>query len=426
MLVQPAAGTDTEDGQITDPAPWPVWPQSSPEIEEAALRVLRSGRWAISGMSTGGRSEERAFGDEFAAYLGVGHGVPVTNGSAALVVALEALRVGRGDEVLVPGVVWVACASAVARVGARPVLVDVDEATFCMSLEAAEAAITDHTRAILLVHLYSSIADLDAFTGLAARHGLALLEDCAQAHGATWRGRRVGSVGQISAFSFQNSKLLTAGEGGFVATSDPALADAAQQLRGDGRRWMTHSAPAGFPDLDEVGHRQGHNHCMSELQAAVLRASLGLLDAQNARRLRNALALEQALEDLDGVSVVRARDPRITQQTFYHLPVRIDPAAFAGASGEQVGGAVATEVSLYLEPVDPPLNAHPLYRPDRYARFSPAHRQWLDVAAVDLPAATRLSATCFTIPHHALLAPQHQVLQLAEALARVQRTLLTR
>lgn len=410
----------------TEPEHWPSWPQTSPEIEESVCRVLRSGRWAISGMNAGMHAEERVFGDEFASYLGVSHGVPVANGSAALVVALEALGIGTGDEVLVPGLVWVACASAVARVGARPVLVDVDELTLCMSLDAAEAAVGERTRAILLVHLYSSVADLDAFSALAERRGLALIEDCAQAHGAAWRGRRVGTIGRVSAFSFQNSKLLTAGEGGLVATSDDDLADAAQQLRGDGRRWTTENGRRGFPDLDEVGTRQGHNLCMSELHAAVLRASLRLLDDQNARRHANALVLEDALGTLDGVSVVRNRDTRITQPTFYHLPVRIDPNAFGGAVGERVGRAVAEEVGLYLEPVDPPLNAHPLYRPDRYTRFNFLHRKWLDVGDFDLPVATRVSANCFTIPHHALLAPQDRVLGLAEALAHVQRSLSTR
>jgi dTDP-4-amino-4,6-dideoxygalactose transaminase len=400
---------------------WPAWPQSTAEVERAVVSVLRSGRWAISGMSTGAPSQERRFGEAFARFHDVRYAVPVSHGSAALTVALEALGVGYGDEVLVPGLVWVACASAVARVGAIPVLVDVEEETFCMSPSAAEAAVTERTRAILLVHLYSSVADLDAFGALAERCGLWLLEDCAQAHGAAWRGRRVGSFGAAAAFSFQNSKLLTAGEGGIVITSDEKVYEAAQQLRADGRQWSQRAAGRGFPDLDEVGGRQGHNHCMTEMQAAILEVALASLDDQNRRRLANVELFERAIEAIDGVEVVRRRDDRVTTPTFYHVPVRIDPDAFAGASGERVGQAVAEATGLYLEPVDPPLDAHPLYRPGRYGRFSDDRRAVLDAKRSPLPTAAALSQSCFTIPHHAFLASPRHMEILAQAIADVRR-----
>jgi dTDP-4-amino-4,6-dideoxygalactose transaminase len=372
-------------------------------------------------MSAGAPSEEKRFGDAFAAYHGVPYGVPVSNGSAALTVALEAVGVGHGDEVLVPGLVWVACASAVARVGGIPILVDVEEHTFCMSPAAAEAAITARTRAILLVHLYSSIADLDAFAALATGHDLALLEDCAQAHGAMWRDRHVGTFGAAGSFSFQNSKLLTAGEGGIVITSNPALYEAAQQLRSDGRRWAAQVAEPGFPDLDEVGERQGHNHCMTEFQAAILHEALADLDEQNQRRLANVERFERQLAAVAGVSVVRQRDERVTLPTFYHLPLRIEREAFAGASIGRVGRAVAAEVGLFLEPVDVPLNAHALYQPSRYRRFSPARRRALDPNSFTLPSAAALSLSCFTVPHHAFLASEQHIDRLVEAIAHVQR-----
>ena len=403
------------------PGSWPQWPASNLGTEDALLRVARSGRWAISGLNAGEPAEERLFGDRFAAYLGSKYGVPVTNGSAALVVALEALGVRAGDEVLVPGVVWVACASAVARAGAIPVLVDVDETTFCMSPSAASAAITDRTSAILLVHLYSSVADLDAFVGLASKHGLALIEDCAQAHGAAWKGRRVGSIGDVGTFSFQNFKLLTAGEGGILVTSDRQVYDSAQQLRGDGRRWADAAPRIGYPDLHEVGERQGHNHCMTEFQAAILHANLPYLDSQNQKRLEN-VALESQLDMIDGVSVVRARDQRITSQTFYHLPIQVDARAFSGASGEKIGDAVGAELELFLEPVDPPLNSHPLYRPSQYTRFDLERRTMLDVSGYDLPNASKLALSCFTVPHYAFLASVDRVLDIARALSHVQRS----
>lgn len=400
---------------------WPIWPQSTPAIEQAALRVLRSGRWAISGMSSGLVSEERAFGQEFADYIGVEHGVPVTNGSAGLVVALEALGVKHGDEVLVPGLVWVACASAVARIGGVPVLVDVERDTFCMSPAAAEAALTDRTRAILLPHLYSSIADLDSFAGMAERHGLWLLEDCSQAHGAAWRGRRVGSFGAAGVFSFQNGKMLTAGEGGIVVTADPHVHDAVQQLRSDGRRWTERAVRRGFPDLDEIGARQGHNHCMTELQAAVLREGLLMLDEQNRRRADSLLLLDELVAPVEGAEVVRRRDPRVTVPNAYHVPIRLDRSSFGDAAIERIGEAVALEIGLYLEPVDPPLSQHPLYQPSRYERFSPERRQLLMPERYDLPAASELASSCLTVPHHALLAEPELLECLVDAIVHVQR-----
>jgi dTDP-4-amino-4,6-dideoxygalactose transaminase len=409
------------DGSQSADLQWPSWPQSSPDIEDAAVRVLRSARWAISGMNRGGLSEERAFGDEFARFVHAKYGVPVANGSSALVTALEAAGVGFGDEVLVPGLVWIACASAVARVGAIPVLVDVSEDTFCMSALAAASAITERTRAILLVHLYSSIADLDAFTKLAADHDLALIEDCSQAHGASWRGRRVGSFGIAGTFSFQNLKLLTCGEGGIVVTSSDQIFDAAQQFRADGRRWLADSVPLGSPDLEEIGSYQGHNFCMPEISAAILRASLPRLEDQNRLRAQNVAIFEDALASVKGAAVVRAHDDRITEPTFYHVPVQIDPEMFAGASGEAVGAAVTKRVGLYLEPVDPPLNKHPLYRPNLYRRFDERHRAQLGVDRFDLPVATHLSRTSFTIPHYAFLGTEDNLFRLVEAVMQVQK-----
>lgn len=395
---------------------WPRWPSSSPAVEGALLRVARSGRWAISGMNAGWPSEERAFADQFATYIGVEFGTPVTNGSAALLVALEAMGIGVGDEVLVPGLAWVACASAVARSGAIPVLVDVDETSMCMSVDAAAAAVTSRTAAILLVHLYSSLADVDAFRDLASAHGLAVLEDCSQAHGAAWRGRKVGSWGHASAFSFQNSKLLTAGEGGIVLTDDPSLHDRAQRLRSDGRRWTHTPVPAGFPELDESGGFQGHNYCMSEFHAAVLAAGLTELDDQNLQRLRAVDRIEQGLAGVDGLATVRSRDPRITVPTFYHLPIRLDAERLENDDIVSLGERVSARLGLFLEPVDPPMNVHPLYRPDT-SRRHPAERIAALCRRADLPSARALSTTCITVPHHALLAGDSALDRLVEELA---------
>jgi dTDP-4-amino-4,6-dideoxygalactose transaminase len=397
---------------------WPRWPTADAETERAVIETLRSGRWAVTGMSTGRWPREREFAEAFAGYLGVRHAVPVSSGSSALVVALEALGVGYGDEVLVPGLVWVACASAVTRVGATPILVDVEPDTLCMDPAAARAAATSRTRAILAVHLYSSLVDLDAFDALRSELGLPLVEDCSQAHGASWRGRRAGTFGDVAVFSFQDTKLLTCGEGGAVVTSDADLYDAAQQLRADGRRWASATVP-GLGDLEEVGDWQGHNHCLGELQATVLLDRLRHLDAENARREAAVAALEHALEDVDGVEVLRRRDARVDRPTFFHLPLRIDRDELGGAALEDVRLALQAELGLFVEPLDAPLDANPLYNPLRSRRFSPEHRARLDPTRFRLPVARAAFASCVTLPHHMLLAEPEAMAVVGEAVVKV-------
>lgn len=400
---------------------WPHWPQSSIEVESAVLRVLRSGRWAISGMNVGYESEERRFAREFADYIGVRHAVPVTNGSAALVVALEAAGVGYGDEVLVPGLVWIACAAAVTRVGAVPVFVDIDVDNFAMDPAAAAAAVTSRTAAILVAHLSSSIADLDAFAALADRHQIPLIEDCSQAHGAVWRGHKVGSFGLLATFSFQSSKLLTSGEGGIVVTNDDDLYYELQQLRADGRQWAQEPIRPGFPDLVLEGKRQGHNHCMTELQAAILSEGLRILDDQNQARIRSAFHLENRLAAIKGVRTIRRRnDARVDVPTFWHLPIQIDRATFKGADVEWVRAAISEEIGLFLEPVGAPLTRHTLYNPLRCRRFPTEHLARLDTSRFNLPRSTSLSESCFTLPHHALLAPLSNLDALVAAIAYIQ------
>lgn len=190
----------------TEPFPrWPVWGE---EEEKALLEVLHSGQWGIGGEKT------TQFEEAFARFQNARYGISVTNGTAALEIALRAAGVGPGDEVIIPPYTFVATATACLALGALPVFADIDPETYLLSPTAAEARITERTKAIIAVHIGGCPADMDAFPELARRHGLKLIEDAAQAHAAAWRGRRVGAIGDMGAFSFQSSKNLSAGEGG--------------------------------------------------------------------------------------------------------------------------------------------------------------------------------------------------------------------
>jgi dTDP-4-amino-4,6-dideoxygalactose transaminase len=398
--------------------PWPVWPQVTANTEAVVLDALRSRRWTVSGAYVGSEPYERRFAEAFGAFNEVSHCVPTCHGSSALVVALEALGVGPNTEVLVPGLTWVACASAVAGVGAVPVLVDIELGTLGMSLAKAEAAISDRTKAIMVVHPFCSAADLDGFVTLAERHGIPLIEDCSQAHGARWRGRRVGSFGKVAAFSFQQTKLLTSGEGGAVLCSDAELAGRMQELRADGRRY-SEPPQIGHLDLEEVGAIQGRNYCLSELHAALLLDGLERLDEENDIRRRNANALRDLLAE-QALDVRILDQPEQLEPTYYHLCLRIDRDEFGGATSDWVAGALSAELGILAEPVDTPLNCNVLYSPLKSARTAPELRGLLDPARFDLPVAAEARQTCLTMPHRTLLGEESDMEDIAAALEKIQ------
>lgn len=396
---------------------WPAWPQAAPGALDALNTVLESGRWAISGPYRGVQSFERRFADAFAAFQGIEHCVPTSSGTASLMVALEACGVGAGDEVIIPGLTWVANASTVAGVNAIPVPVDIDPATLCMDPAAVEAAITQRTAAIVVVHLYSAVADLDALSAIAREHGLALIEDCAQAHGAMYRGRRVGTYGDMGTFSMQHSKLLTSGEGGAVITSSASLARRAETLRADGRSYPAEAPAVGEMELVHTVETMGSNRCISEFQAAVLLKQLEILDAQNARRAANAALLDAAVTEL-GFSP-QATSPGTTGRTYYEWAVRIEDDELCAAGTDRVAAAISAEVgSAIVSPSYQPLNDCDLYRPNTRRRFG-HNGAALDLSHYRLPVCDDTHRRVITIHHSALLGDEQDIADLARAFAKV-------
>ncbi|HLT47159.1 MAG TPA: DegT/DnrJ/EryC1/StrS family aminotransferase [Rubricoccaceae bacterium] len=271
------------------------------EINGAIQDVLRSGQF-IMGPAV------RAFEEEVAAYLGTRHAVGVNSGTDALVIALRALGVGPGDEVVTTPFTFFATAEAVSGLGAEPVFVDVDPDTFNLDLDQAEAAVTPRTKALLPVHLFGRPVDMARLTGLAERHGLAVVEDCAQSFGARYEGRMTGTIGELGAYSFFPSKNLGAyGDGGLIATDDDALAEAARMLR-------THGSKRKY--YNEVC---GYNSRLDALQAAVLRVKLPRIEANNAGRRAVARRYNEALGGVEGLVVPEVVDGHV----FHQYTVRV-------------------------------------------------------------------------------------------------------
>ena len=409
-------------GQPVRTAPWPSWPRSDERTRERLLDVMRSGDWAISSAPSPGRIPyERRFSEAFADFCGVEHCVPTCNGSAALVVALQALGCGDGDEVLVPGISWVAVAASVIAVGARPILVDVDPRSLCMSVEKARSQIGPHTKAIILVHQNSSIADLPAFLALQEETGLKLVEDCSQCHGATYRDRKVGSFGDIATFSLQQSKLMTSGEGGAVITRDGALYDRLQQLRANGRRYGSSW------ELEEIGDFFGRNFLMSEFHAALALDRLGHLAEEHQIRERNARLLGDLLLTIGGVQPL-CTGPEPCSLAYHKYTVRIDRGQFAELDVKVLARALGAELGLSIGVLDPPLNRNPLFVGSRSAEAPISARfrrrfadRPYDPTSFELPEASRASAECLTIRHHNFLGDEQAMHDIAAAFAKVKR-----
>jgi dTDP-4-amino-4,6-dideoxygalactose transaminase len=273
---------------------WLDWPHFDDEQIAAAAAVLRSGKvnyW------TGG--EGRAFEQEFARACGAEFGIALANGTVALDLALHVLDIGPGDEVVVTPRSFIASASTVALCGARPVFADVDPDSQNVTPATVRAALSSRTRAIIAVHLAGWPCDMDGLLALAREHDLKLIEDCAQALGATWDGRQVGSFGHVAAFSFCQDKIITtAGEGGFLTTSDEALWRAAWSFKDHGKSYdaMHHRQhPPGFRWVHES---LGTNWRMTEVQAAIGRCQLRRLPEWLSLRRRNAASLAGRLRAL--------------------------------------------------------------------------------------------------------------------------------
>jgi dTDP-4-amino-4,6-dideoxygalactose transaminase len=385
--------------------PFPAWPVWDEADRDRLIGVLESGAWG--GFPFPNRWAEEA-ASRFAASHGARHGLAVANGTVAIEVALRAAGIGPGDEVIVPAYTFEASAAPVLRLGAVPVFVDVRPETYGIDVAAAEAAVTPRTRAIVPVHLAMSMADMDAVGGLVRKHGLVVVEDCAHAHGAAWRGRGAGSWGDAGAFSLQTSKLVTTGEGGLVTTSDDRLLEAAESYVNCGRASRN----------DRFGQRLlGFNYRMTEMQAALLIGQIERLPAQTEARAARAARLAEGLRSLPGIALLE-KDERQTAQAFYQYVFKYDGSAFGGAPRDRFVAALEAEGipcdGLFYEPV---------YRsalfPVDPAAF-PALGGRLPWAALRCPVAERAAyEESVWIPHRVLLGTDADVDHVVEAVAKI-------
>jgi dTDP-4-amino-4,6-dideoxygalactose transaminase len=300
-------------GEPVRARPFPPWPQYTEADARRLQQVLESGNW---GGYPFPNTLAEEFAREFAAFQGARYGCAVANGTIALLVALQAAGIRFGDEVIVPAYTWDGTAAAVLFAGGVPVFADIDPDTYCLDVEEVRRAITPRTRAVIPVHLAMRLADMDPLLELAAQHHLAVIEDCAHAHGGQYKGRGAGSMGDAGCFSFQSSKLMTAGEGGAVITSRLDLFELVQSFTNCGRASAT----------DQFKMRVvGSNYRITEFQAALLLGQLERLPEFAERRARNAALLTQALSAIPGIRPLPPQ-PALTRDTIYNYVFQYRPA----------------------------------------------------------------------------------------------------
>jgi dTDP-4-amino-4,6-dideoxygalactose transaminase len=362
----------------------PKWPVAGARERELIEEVLASDQWG------GFHPMVARFEREFAAFQQCRFGLTAMNGSVTLEMALEALGIGEGDEVIVPAISFVATATAVSRVRATPVFVDIEPDSYNIDPERVREAITPKTRAIMPVHFGGPMANMDALGSIATEYALPMIEDAAHAQGSEWNGRRAGSFGVISSFSFQNGKVMTAGEGGILLSNDEALIDRAREIQNGGRR----KGEAFF-----FHYTLGTNYRITALQCAVLIAQLERLPEQNILRARNVNAIRESLADVKSLHFQDVPDAA-TVHTHYLLLGRLDGDRNAFQKRLNAAGFPCTPFYPHT------LYQNPLYSERKNCRVMPCHN-----------AEARIK-DAFWIPHRALLCDAQDTDALAAAIRR--------
>jgi dTDP-4-amino-4,6-dideoxygalactose transaminase len=362
----------------------PSWPQSDEREAELLRMVLDSPQWG------GFHPFVADFEKSFSAYQHAKYGIAAFNGTVTLELALEVLGIGSGDEVIVPAISFISTATAVSRVGALPVFVDIGSDTYNIDPERVREAITPRTRAIIPVHFGGTMCDVDALQSISEEFGVRLVEDAAQAHGSEWRGRRAGSFGIAGSFSFQNGKVLCSGEGGMLVSFDEAFAQAARSVVNCGR-----VPGASFYEH----HRLGTNLRLTAFQAAILLAQFERLPEQIRRRTENALLLKHLLSDVPKL-VWQTQPDEVTQNSWYLMIGRIvgaPPSRDTFVQSLTKSGVPCT-----------PFYPHTLYQNPLYAHQA--------CRVMDCPIAEHRLKDAFWLPHRVLLAEEDSLRKVAQVI----------
>jgi len=390
--------------------PFPGWPEWDKRERNGVLEVLESGDW---GGYPPPNKRAAEFGKAFADYHGAKYCVCCGSGTDALMIALRALGVGWGDEVIVPALTFVASASCVLLVDAVPVFVDIDPETLCMAPKAFEAAITVKTKAVIPVHLGSRMVEMDKVVKIARKHGIVVIEDCAHMHGGAWKGKGAGSWGDAGAFSFQASKAMTAGEGGCIITGDKEIEAICRHFVNSGR------LGPGEPINREI---LGFSMRMTEFQAAILTIQLERLkEGQQKTKWANMQRFEDRIEGVPGIQTLRV-DKGFTRPSGYAEIILFDEEVHEGVTRDQFGLALAAEGVPCFGMFYMPIYKNPMFPLDKKGAplFQPQWRGKIDYRKTSCPVSEKAAYhQTIWILHNLFHGPPKDADDIADAVMKV-------
>lgn len=384
--------------------PFTRWPYHDDRERELLLEVLESGVWSFGG------PKEAEFSERFAEFCGASRALCVANGSVSLEIALRALGVGPGDEVIVPALTWTATAWAVVQVGAAPVFADIREEDWCIDPVDIREKITPQTRALIPVHLYNQIAEMDDILALAREHSLWVIEDCAHTHGSRWGDQGIGTLGDVGSFSFQESKGITSGEGGALVTNNEELADRMCGLKNCGR-----------PARPGLSATFGGNYRITDLQAALLLAQLERLPGQLETKSKNIALFRQKMTEAPGISMTPPKD-KATRQGLYAVSLNFDPKLFAGIPLDIMVAALQAEGIPVVPPYEVVYSSSLWVNGKSLLKFEEgADADTRLGLRASCPVAEKVSRrTGLTLPHQVFLGTEKDMEDVAAAFRKVQ------
>lgn len=399
-------------GKPTHPAEWPAWPKYDTLEEKGLADTLRSSKWCRLGAM-----QVDAFEKAFCARSGAKHSVATSSGTAALFAALGALDIGPGDEVIVPVYTFVATYNVVVLNHALPILVDVDPETFQIDADKIEAAISPRTAAIIPVHMGGNVANLDKILAVAKKHNVPIIEDCCQAHVASWRGKMVGNWGTAGCFSFQASKNLNSGEGGAILTNDADFAAKCAGFHDQGRA----PGSSGY-NFSYAGYR-GSNLRLTEFQGALLQAQMTRLEQQSQRREQNAAYLTKMLQEIPGIKPAKMYEG-CTRNNYHLYMFRYEKAHFGGLERAKFFTAMKKEgITCHAgyNPLHTDPYVHALRKNKHYQRLysKEALERW--ESHTHCPQNDKLCAEGVWLTHSYLLGDKNDMEAIAEAIRRIQK-----
>jgi len=383
--------------------PWPVYDEAD---INAVAEVVRSGKWGNPDCA----DLVKSFEDEFASFCGTKHALTCVNGSVALRLALIACNVKPGDEVIIPPYTFIATSTIVLEANCVPVFVDIDPDTYNLDPSKIEAAITKRTKAIIPVHFAGQACDMDGIMAIAKKYKLKVIEDACHGHGAEYKGKKLGSIGDAGCFSFQSSKNLTSGEGGMVITNDEKLYDMMNSLRNVGRvkggQWYEH-------------HYLGCNYRITQLQVAILKIQLKRLKEQTLRRHENGTYLNSLLEKIDGIKPLR-RGIGETIHSYHIYIFRYDKSKFNNLSKVEFSKMLAAEGVPCFMGYPQPLYKQPLFQEKNFMCY--AIPEEIDYTYVSCPVTEK---ACYEeavwIMQNTMLGTKEDMDKIAEAVIKIKR-----